>query len=275
MPSSINLENHLEIMKLLFDSMPFVFWKDKHGVYKGCNQNQAKSFGYSSPSEIVGKTIFEILDSRESAELVDKTDNEIMQNGIPITIEEPLYTPNGVRTYLSQKQPIFNSEGKVIGLLGIAMDVTDIKFQQKLAEEAHKKLLLEKHQLEIETKVEKKSQEKFKKLIENVLHLLNGYQSDLIHEKIGVDPHSGTFKNGPEIRLSKREKEILYYLSLNKSPKEIAMILSIIDKKSITYATILSIINKQLYPKFELYNCGELIQKAKALRLIPFILDSD
>jgi len=73
-----------------------------------------------------------------------------------------------------------------------------------------------------------------------------------------------------DITLSKREREILYYLSLNKSPKDIATILSVLDKKAILPTTVQSVIDKQLYQKLDVFNIGQLIEKANMLKLIPF-----
>ena len=79
--------------------------------------------------------------------------------------------------------------------------------------------------------------------------------------------------NSENISLTKRETEILYLLSLGKSPKEIANILSKAQNKSVCASTINAMINKQLYPKFEVYNVNQLIEKAHLMRKIPLILN--
>ena len=63
-------------------------------------------------------------------------------------------------------------------------------------------------------------------------------------------------------------------MSLNKSPKEIANILSNRENKNIQSDTIRSMISKQLYTKFGVYNVNQLIEKARILNLIPFIPDN-
>ncbi|MBP9742123.1 MAG: PAS domain-containing protein [Burkholderiales bacterium] len=166
----LNLENHFEIMEELFNVMPFVFWKDLQGKYLGCNLNQARAFNFKSISEFIGRTIFEILDDPEAAKLVDKTDNEIMSSGKSLIIEETIPTPYGIKTYLSQKQPVY-SEGKVVGLLGFAMDITEMKAQQRFTQEQNEKLVHEKHELEIKNyKIIVEQQEKFKKIVGQMVH---------------------------------------------------------------------------------------------------------
>ncbi len=44
-------------LKNITQSLPqFIFWKDTHSVYLGCNQNYANLVGLCSPDDIVGKT---------------------------------------------------------------------------------------------------------------------------------------------------------------------------------------------------------------------------
>lgn len=169
----LNLESHFEIMEELFNVMPFVFWKDRAGRYLGCNLNQAKAFNINSISEFIGKSTFEVLEDYDSAKLIDETDNQIMRNGISVILEETLSTPYGIKTYLSQKQPIRDESGHVAGMLGFSMDITEIKAQQIKAEEENQRLLVEKYQLELENDRKLKfsqQQEEFRKIVERVAH---------------------------------------------------------------------------------------------------------
>jgi two-component system aerobic respiration control sensor histidine kinase ArcB len=122
-----DLTNQSEIMQLLFDVMPHIFWKERRtGRYLGANLNEAKTFGLNSTEEFIGKTIYEIVDNEEQAKLIEETDNKVMDSKKMIVIEETLNTPNGVKRYLSYKHPIFDNKGDVVGMLGYAMDITDI-----------------------------------------------------------------------------------------------------------------------------------------------------
>lgn len=125
----INLRNHFEVLEVLFDAMPFVFWKDRRGVYLGGNLNQAKAFGFQTPAEFIGKNIFELLSDQSVAKKINDTDNEIMSTGDFRSIEETI----GEKTYLSQKHPIKDSNGNAIGLIGFAMDITELKKHEILA----------------------------------------------------------------------------------------------------------------------------------------------
>jgi hypothetical protein len=52
------------------------------------------------------------------------------------------------------------------------------------------------------------------------------------------------------------------------------MIISMLEDKEIQDSTISALINKQLYPKFNVFNVGQLIEKANALKMIPFLPDN-
>jgi signal transduction histidine kinase len=119
-------DNEFDVLELLFNFMPYVFWKDKNGIYYGANLNQAKALGLDSPSEMVGKNIFELLKNHEQARLISENEARIMHEGLSITFEESIATAEGNKTYISQRHPFKNEEGIVEGLLGFSIDVSDL-----------------------------------------------------------------------------------------------------------------------------------------------------
>lgn len=106
-------------------------------------------------------------------------------------------------------------------------------------------------------------------LMNKLFNDIRTYQLKTLNNKLGVDP---LVKLGGKIHLSKREGEILYYLSLYKQPKEIAGIISTLENKIIASATVGSIISKQLYVKFKVGSISKLIEKASLLGMIPLSL---
>lgn len=120
-------DNKFDVLKLLFKFMPYVFWKDRNGVYYGANLNQAKALGLSSPSDILGKTIEDLINDQEEAEMISKAEQKIMNEGISITFEEKIDTLDGKKNYISQRHPFTNEKGEVEGLLGFSIDVTELQ----------------------------------------------------------------------------------------------------------------------------------------------------
>jgi PAS domain S-box-containing protein len=253
--SSINL------LEKLFNSLPYVFWKDLDGIYRGANINEAKAFGFSTLEGFIGKNIYEILTDEASAKLIDETDNQIMKDGKTVTLEETIQTPEGLKTFLSQKQPLYDDQGTIVGLLGYSMDITQIRAQEKLVREENEAY-----------KAKEKSQKRITKFINKMLHEIQAFRLEELHEETGTKFQ--ITDTDWQIKLTKREQQVLYFLSMNKSPKKIAQIISILEDKIVSDSTINAIVNKKLYPKFEVYNVDELVEKATILGLIPLLLDN-
>ncbi len=124
-----------------------IFWKNKEGVFLGCNDQQAKTLGLSSWREVIGKTTFDMVwhgqseeDRHRQAAIIDENDRIIMETGNSQVLEEPLILPDGnVAIYLSKKAPLYNDRGEVIGILGISFDITEKKkLEEELQETKHK-----------------------------------------------------------------------------------------------------------------------------------------
>ncbi len=122
------IRRKLKFYENLVKSLPGnVYWKDKSGVYLGCNQTQADAIGRKSPEEIIGKTDFELSTEKE-ARVLRENDIHVMTTGERQILEESSFKEGGkVLTYLSQKIPLKDDDGKTIGILGISFDITSRK----------------------------------------------------------------------------------------------------------------------------------------------------
>ena len=135
---------HDFLEKIIAVTPGHVYWKDIHGVYLGCNQQQAQSLGFKSPKEIIGKTDYD-LSPKEIANTFKEIDSRIMRTGIAETSEEiAVVKDNKKAIFLSKKEPLYNDQGEVMGLLGISFDIT----AQKEAEKELQAAAIEKAQLE-------------------------------------------------------------------------------------------------------------------------------
>lgn len=112
------------------------FWKDKSGVYLGCNTNFAKALGLSSVEDVLGKTDYDLV-TRDLSGHYLKDDKEVIEFAIPkLNIEEEQNFPDGRKVLLlTNKVPIFNQYKEVIGILGVFSDITELK-KAKIAAEA-------------------------------------------------------------------------------------------------------------------------------------------
>lgn len=101
-----------------------IYWKDMNGVYLGCNETMLKFTGVGTVEELIGKTIFDLVD-KDSAMRVHETDQRIMREGKSLALEEEgLDNEGNLATFISHKVPVRNDAGEVIGLLGVSFDIT-------------------------------------------------------------------------------------------------------------------------------------------------------
>jgi two-component system cell cycle sensor histidine kinase/response regulator CckA len=114
-----------------------VFWKDRQGVYLGCNEGTARDLGRPSPADVIGLTDFDMPFSREEAEFYRQCDRQVMETEKPLlNIEETQRRPDGSQAVLlTSKVPLRDDEGRVIGTLGVYADITSRKRTEQLVEQ--------------------------------------------------------------------------------------------------------------------------------------------
>src|SRR5262249_17843002 len=105
--------------------------KDSQGCYLLMNSAGASLLGHT-PEEIVGKTDSELFPARE-AEAILAADRKVMESGQMLTSEDVLTLAGTPRIYLTTKNPYRDAQGKVIGVLGISVDITErLRMEQHL-----------------------------------------------------------------------------------------------------------------------------------------------
>jgi PAS domain S-box-containing protein len=117
-----------EMLCLVIDNIPQrVFWKDIRSVYMGCNKNFARAAGVGDPENITGKTDFDPAWARSEAEAFRQDDREVMDNDRPkYHIIEPQLQADGRQSWLdTNKVPLHDAQGRVIGILGTYEDITE------------------------------------------------------------------------------------------------------------------------------------------------------
>ena len=114
-----------------------IYWKNLKGQILGCNKKMLDIFGVSSREELIGRTDAVLLSNQEDVKRVQNIDQEVMKSGKTLRVEETVTDKEGnIITYLSIKQPLRNQKQEIIGLIGVSIDVTERKKEQKQAEEA-------------------------------------------------------------------------------------------------------------------------------------------
>ncbi|PIQ35223.1 MAG: hypothetical protein COW63_01445 [Bacteroidetes bacterium CG18_big_fil_WC_8_21_14_2_50_41_14] len=116
-------ESHL---RTLVNTIPDLIWlKDTNGVFLSCNPMFERFFGASEP-DIIGKTDYDFVD-RKLADFFRDNDQKALEAGKPTSNEEWVtFADDGHRAFLDTiKSPIYDSDGTVLGILGIGRDITE------------------------------------------------------------------------------------------------------------------------------------------------------
>lgn len=130
---------HIYLENVIAHMPGHVYWKDINGVFLGCNDSQAQSAGLKTGKDVIGKTDYE-LSWKDQANVLRETDYEIISTGKGKTLEEPSLLADGtLATFLTHKVPLKDDKGKIIGILGISVDITARKHVEKELLEAKQK----------------------------------------------------------------------------------------------------------------------------------------
>ena len=143
------LQRQREELQIILDSVPaMIFYKDKENRFIRTNKALEVTLGLPK-EELDGKSLFDLYPSQ--ADDYWKDDQEVMRSGNPKrNIVETMETPEGVRWVQTDKIPYRDDQGKIIGVIGFAVDITE----RQRAEEAIKRV----HD-ELEERVKERTEE--------------------------------------------------------------------------------------------------------------------
>lgn len=130
-----------QMLDIILNTIPVrVFWKDRNGIYLGCNKPFALDAGLSSPKDIIGKDDYQV-GWIDQAELYRADDRVVIESGHPkISYEEPQTAPDGSLRWLrTSKIPLRNVDGEIIGVLGTYEDITEQKQAENALRESEQK----------------------------------------------------------------------------------------------------------------------------------------
>lgn len=136
-----NLENERSHLATLVATIPDLVWlKDVNGVYLACNTRFERLYG-AAAQDIIGKTDYDFVD-KELADFFREHDRKAIAAGGPSINEEWLtFADDGHRELVETiKSPMFDRTGTLIGVLGIARDITTLKQTQEALHQSTNRL---------------------------------------------------------------------------------------------------------------------------------------
>jgi len=151
--SQLNLENERLRLQKLIETLPDLMWmKDTSGVFIICNEKFTR-FSGKEKKDIIGKTDYDFI-AEGHADIYKKEDQEIIRSKKPVHCikRETFAGSRNDKLFDISKVPIFDKQNNVIGILGIARDMTELhelnENLEKKVQERTKQLEDSYHQLE-------------------------------------------------------------------------------------------------------------------------------
>lgn len=117
-----------QLLRTLIDNLPsHIYVKDTAGRYLISNASHTGLLGAASEGELLGKTVADFFPP-EIARAFAATDESLLQGGPPIIEHEERYEARGGHGWHSAtKVPLRDSQGRIIGLIGIRHDISERK----------------------------------------------------------------------------------------------------------------------------------------------------
>ncbi|MBW4437614.1 MAG: PAS domain-containing sensor histidine kinase [Pleurocapsa minor GSE-CHR-MK-17-07R] len=130
-----------ELLRTVIDALPdTIFIKDREGRYMIGNKAHRQFMRAAEDLRVEHKTSEELFAADEAAFYMAQ-DKQVFETGQPIIDQEfTVKRPEGMHYFMNSKFPILNEGGEVIGLVGIARDISE---RRRFEGEKQKRHLLE------------------------------------------------------------------------------------------------------------------------------------
>ncbi|MBT8186449.1 MAG: PAS domain S-box protein [Croceitalea sp.] len=122
------IENQ-QLLKAIIDNLPLnVFVKDKESRKVLINKSEYEYLGYKSAEALLGKSDFDLYDEN-IAQISRDEDLHVMKTKQPILGKETTNVKKDGKStsFLTSKIPWLNIQGEVQGLIGISVDISNLK----------------------------------------------------------------------------------------------------------------------------------------------------
>ncbi len=118
-------ESRNQLQAIIDNTIAVIFQKDLQGRYMLINSRYETLF-HISKDAVIGKTDHDIF-PKEAADSFRANDIEVMEKNVPLSFEEIVPHEDGIHIYISIKFPLFDTQGQIYAVCGIATDITERK----------------------------------------------------------------------------------------------------------------------------------------------------
>lgn len=128
------LQKQQAFLQSLINTIPDLVWlKDPEGRYLACNSQFEKLYG-APEHQILNKTDFDFVDAEQANFFRENDKKAIKEDGPRVNLEWLTFANNGKKLlHQTTKMPLKSKDGEIIGVLGVAHDITPMhEAQQQL-----------------------------------------------------------------------------------------------------------------------------------------------
>lgn len=165
-----HLFDHSNFLDVILDTIPAnVFWQDKDGYIIGCNRAQAIALGYTVPAEVIGKHPCDLLPAQEADRLMQLITDIVTQQK-EIMVAEELTFKGKLHHFITHKFPLRDATNQIIGIIGVAVDVTERKENERLQIDVTTEKRLKAELLHAKAQADKNA-----RMLKQIIELLPGH----------------------------------------------------------------------------------------------------
>ncbi|MFA4876872.1 MAG: PAS domain S-box protein [Methanoregula sp.] len=131
---------HDKFLQRLIDTIPNpIFYKDKNGIYTGCNTAFEEYIGLSK-DHLIGKSVYDIS-PKDLADIYYVNDRKLLDNSGTQSYESRVkYADGSIHDVIFNKATFTDLEGNVEGLVGVILDITERRKAEESLRESENKL---------------------------------------------------------------------------------------------------------------------------------------
>jgi PAS domain S-box-containing protein len=137
------LMNTVSFLEALLDSIPSpVFQRDLNAIYVNCNESFARQIMGLPKNLVIGGSFqeFEKRIPKELAEIYKKYDRELIRDGGSHYHETMVVCADGMqRDFLFHKATYEDSSGEIAGVVGVMLDITQLKEAEKTSRKSEER----------------------------------------------------------------------------------------------------------------------------------------
>ena len=257
------IREQVNFQQTMIDTIPSpIFYKDREGRYLGCNSSFESFIGLSK-ADIIGKSVYDIA-PKDLADRYHEADAAVFKNpGVQRYETLVRYADGSNHDVFFTKGTFTDLEGKVAGLVGVMLDITQRKrteeelvryrdHLEELVKERTSELAMANEQLTREIEERRRAEAALKDTSEKLKFFAYSVAHDLKSPAIGI--------YGLTRRLSRHSRDLLdekgrtYCHQILKASEHIA---ALVDKVNVYIAT------KEARLSIERINIGEVLQMLK------------